>query len=243
MTILRLILQQTLNNSGTSRRHKLIGQIRKVASSDGKKDLDIVTTKDITMFNSQTEERAKDNKMIPSNSSSNTFSAHDSYLSEKKQKNTGYQSPGLPYDGSNAKLIKKPKRRTFTTGKKKIGSMNINSGTEKSISPSIKLKNKNKDKLIPFPHTNSTKMTRGNIMNDSPNSSFTIEGGKNSMDGKNLIDEFNQKYAASEKSALNNDDSDPSDSETNKTNDTAVDGNVAIIHVIDETKKRKQDFK
>lgn len=86
-------------------------------------------------------------------------------------------------------------------------------------------------------------MTRGNAMNDSPNSSFTIEGGKNSMDGKNLIDEFNQKYAASEKAGLNNEDSDPSDSETNKTNDTAVDGNVAIIHVIDETKKRKQDFK
>ena len=63
-----------------------------------------------------------------------------------------------------------------------------------------------------------------------------------------MIDEFNQKYASSEKvqksnENLNQNDSDPSDMENSKTNDTVLNENVAIIHVIDETKKRKQDFK
>lgn len=68
------------------------------------------------------------------------------------------------------------------------------------------------------------------------------------MDGKNLIDEFNYKYATADKidnsNRLNGNDSDDSENENSKLNDTSfVNENVAIIHVIDETKKRKQDFK
>jgi hypothetical protein len=228
-----------IDDAGTSRRHKLISQIRKVASSDLKKDLNLPVNLNKTTY-SYAEERAKNNKINPSSSSNNTFSVHDSYLSEKKKKNSGFVSPALQLDASNSKLIKKPRRKTFTTTKKKLGPINIIPNTEKIISPSVKLKSKNKVKSVPFPQNNSAKFTRGKVVNDSPNSSFTVEGG---MDGKNLIDEFNQKYAVSEKAELNNDSSDPSDSETNKTNDTCIDGNVAIIHVIDETKKRKQDFK
>ena len=57
------------------------------------------------------------------------------------------------------------------------------------------------------------------------------------MEGKNLIDEFNQKYAKSEKNGGEKSDSgsDPGDSPLNE--------NVAIIHVIDEAKRRQQDFK
>lgn len=68
------------------------------------------------------------------------------------------------------------------------------------------------------------------------------------MDGKNLIDEFNYKYATTDKidnsNRINGNDSDESEVEDSKITETSfVNENVAIIHVIDETKKRKQDFK
>ena len=73
-----------------------------------------------------------------------------------------------------------------------------------------------------------------------------MDGSSNPRNGeKNLIDEFNQKYAASENNTNFDQQSfDNSESESNKTNDTNLnDRSVAIIHVIDEAKKRKQDFK
>lgn len=101
---------------------------------------------------------------------------------------------------------------------------------------------------MPFMQTNSTKISRVKPENDSANTSFTLEGNRSAMDGKNLIDEFNQKYATTEKlnsssENFNHNDSDMSENEQVKTTDTTLNENVAVIHVIDETKKRKQDFK
>lgn len=120
----------------------------------------------------------------------------------------------------------------------------VNSSS-KSISPSLKVK-RAKGKSIPFGKMANINMTRTKDVQDSPCSSFTMDGGganTTKVGGKNLIDEFNQKYSCSEHNGNIDPDSDKnSDSETTNTAE-ANDGNVAIIHVIDETKKRRQDFK
>lgn len=119
---------------------------------------------------------------------------------------------------------------------------------DKVISPSLKLKKK-KEKSLPFTHANSTKISRVKPDSESANNSFTLEGNLKPMEGgKNLIDEYNQKYASSEKIdnstySFNQDDSDAGESEHSKTSATTLNENVAIIHVIDEAKKRRQDFK
>lgn len=193
------------------------------------------------------QERSTNNRINTSNSVVNTVSNNDSYYSQKNAYNAGYISPGIPHDGNNTQMSKKSKRKAFTTAKKKLGSVNMNTANEKSVSPSLKLRKK-KEKSMPFMQTNSTKISRVKPENDSANTSFTLEGNRSAMDGKNLIDEFNQKYATAEKmnssaENFNQNDSESSENEQVKTTDTTLNENVAVIHVIDETKKRKQDFK
>lgn len=233
---IRVIPQRILNNSGTSRRHKLVNHMRKVTSSESGKDNESILGLNKTSYSSSD---AKKQKIKPSSSGSNHFNANTSYISDNSAKKAGNMSPGLPYQNSQNKSMKKAKRKTFSSAKKKSSSVKMVNSATKSISPSLKVK-RGKGKSIPFNHMNNLKMTRTKDPQDSPCSSFTMDGGNKStkVDGKTLIEEFNQKYSASEHLDL---DSDKSESET--TNTVETDGNVAIIHVIDETKKRRQDFK
>ena len=126
----------------------------------------------------------------------------------------------------------------------KVSSVKMGNAVTKSVSPSLKMK-RAKMKSIPFGQMDS-KISRTKNAKDSPCSSFTAEAGNKStkVEGKNLIDEFNQKYAASENNAnIEPGSEENSESENGKTIEMSTDRNVAIIHVIDETKKRKQDFK
>ena len=143
--------------------------------------------------------------------------------------------------------LKRSNRKAFTTTKKKIGSAVIDNYNEKSISPSIKMK-KAKEKSTPFNNFGLNNLHRIRSGDDSANTSFTTDCNKSAMDGKNLIDEFNHKYATTDKidnSGQNNgNESEESDTENSKINDSSIiNENVAVIHVIDESKKRKQDFK
>lgn len=210
-----------------------------MASSDGKNEPSRPNDLNKTSY-AYVEERPVDSRINTSNSVSNTFAINnESYHS---QKNGGYHSPALPYENGRSKSLKKNKRKALITNKKKVGSVNMNMDASKSISPvSMKFKKK-KDKSMPFVASSPNKIGSLNPENFSANTSFTIENGKgkNGIDGKNLIDEFNQKYAATEKlGSSNRGDSDSSEPEKQP----EINENVAIIHVIDETKKRKQDFR
>lgn len=237
-----------------------MNQIRKVASSDGKQEEESLPGMHKTGYGYATEERNPENRIYPSNSVGNTFWSNDSYNSPKKK----------PYDSNvSSKMFKKNKRKAITTAKKKMGSFNMGPTSEKSVSPNLKLKKK-KEKSIPLSQPYSTKMNPDRV---AAHNSFTLENiNKNGPNPKNLIDDFSQKYAYSEKvdksmenfgSAVDrsplkkqneddrskdlnrkyNNESSPSESESNKTSSNSVNENVAIIHVIDEAKRRQQDFK
>lgn len=240
--------QLTSNNTGTSRRHKLIHQIRKVASSEGKKDVEKPAELNMNTYG-HVEERPIESRINTSNSASNTFCTNEANNAQANQKVLGYHSQGMAYETSNGKMVKgKGKRKNFVTAKKKLGSINMSTSPAKSVSPSMKVK-RNKEKSLPSTHANSTKISRVNPENDSANNSFSLEGNLKPMnEGKNLMEEYSKKYAYSEKvenfsSSLNQNESDPSESEHSKVSSAILNENVAIIHVIDETKKRRQDFK
>lgn len=193
----------------------------------------------------------------------NTYFTTDPYQSSVNALDKDYNSPGfasdkdkllnnskskrIPAQKINVSSFKKKNRKAFTTTKKKVGSGVLENYTEKSISPTIKM-NKAKQKSTPFNTSGVNNFPKIKSGEESANTSFTTDWNKSAMDGKNLIDEFNYKYATADKidnsNRLNGNDSDDSENENSKLNDTSfVNENVAIIHVIDETKKRKQDFK
>lgn len=187
-----------------------------------------------------------ESRIDTSNSVSNTYCTTGSYQiaknpldketpQEKNRLTNGMKNRRIPAQKINTSGFKKKNRKAFTTAKKKLGSAQIDSYTENSISPTIKLKKGYKQKSVPMDHPQSANLSRVKSGEDSANTSFTLDGNKSaSFGGKNLIDEFNQKY--------NPNDSDKSEDEKSK-EDSVLNENVAIIHVIDETKRRKQDFK
>ena len=152
-----------LNNTGTNRRHKLISKIKEVAGGEpGSKEAKMKELNKTTY--SYTDEKI--HKINSSSSVSNAFNANSSYISEKNIKNAGHLSPGLPYN--NSKFIKKGKRKTFASAKKKkISSINASGMGNKSISPSLKLK-RSKVRSIPFPKTENGKAKKAKGVGESP---------------------------------------------------------------------------
>lgn len=144
--------------------------------------------------------------------------------------------------------FKKKTRKALTTIKKPLPAereaySEKQLSQQSSVSPSIKLK-KRADKSASFMHPNYNNLTRVRSGEGSVNSSFTIEGNKSAVEGKNLMDEFNNKYNTADPSE-NMSELEKSDRKqsTSSAKPPDFNENVAIIHVIDETKKRKQDFK
>lgn len=215
--------------------------MRKVATSeDGKMNESLIGLNKTSYSNAN----GKIQKANSSGSGSASFNANSSYLSEKNGKKAGNLSPTLPYENNPSRFIKKGKRKTFSSAKKKANSVKMVNSASKSISPSIKQK-RTKGKSIPFNQMANIKMTRTKDPQDSPCSSFTMDNGNKStkVEGQNLIEEFNQKYSSSEHNANIDPDSEKNSETEASIPSEANDGNVAIIHVIDETKKRRQDFK
>ena len=79
----------------------------------------------------------------------------------------GNLSPGLPYENNQGKFMKKGKRKTFSSAKKKVNSVKMMNSASKSISPGLKMK-RAKGKSIPFNKMNNIKMTRTKDPQESP---------------------------------------------------------------------------